>query len=105
MMKSIRSKVALAALVTLASSVGFAQSGGEATYKAKCQGCHGAAGLAETSVGKALKVKPASFWATLSLYQRWSTPASMSLAIVPPMMVASGRTERMPSMVSLTSWS
>jgi mono/diheme cytochrome c family protein len=58
MMKAIRSKVALAAIVTLASSVGFAQSGGEATYKAKCLGCHGAAGLAETSVGKALKVKP-----------------------------------------------
>jgi mono/diheme cytochrome c family protein len=58
MMKMIRSKVALAAVITLASSVGFAQSGGEATYKAKCLGCHGAAGLADSSVGKALKVKP-----------------------------------------------
>jgi mono/diheme cytochrome c family protein len=58
MMKTIRSMVALAAVVTLASSVGFAQSGGEATYKAKCMGCHGATGLADSSVGKALKVKP-----------------------------------------------
>ena len=58
MTKMIRSQVVLAVAVSLASAVCFAQSGGEATYKSKCLGCHGAAGLAETSVGKALKVKP-----------------------------------------------
>jgi mono/diheme cytochrome c family protein len=36
----------------------FAQSAGEATYKAKCQGCHGATGMADSSVGILLKVKP-----------------------------------------------
>lgn len=30
---------------------------GEATYKAKCAGCHGADGKGETATGKAMKVK------------------------------------------------
>src|SRR5438876_9145189 len=42
----------------LAGDVGFAQSAGEATYKAKCQMCHGAKGLADTPAGKSMKVKP-----------------------------------------------
>jgi mono/diheme cytochrome c family protein len=54
----IRFPVTLAAVVFLAGAVGFAQSSGEATYKAKCQGCHGPTGLAESSVGKIMKVKP-----------------------------------------------
>jgi len=57
MRKSIRSKVALAAMISLASIAGFAQSG-EATYKAKCQMCHGASGMADTGAGKSMKVKP-----------------------------------------------
>jgi mono/diheme cytochrome c family protein len=35
----------------------FAQSGAD-IYKAKCQSCHGTTGLADTAVGKTLKVKP-----------------------------------------------
>ena len=33
---------------------------GEATYKAKCQMCHGATGMADAGAGKAMKVKPAT---------------------------------------------
>lgn len=59
MSKTIRFQVALAATILLAGAVGFAQSG-EATYKAKCQMCHGAKGMADTPAGKAMKVMPIS---------------------------------------------
>lgn len=59
MSKRIRSVVALASILTVAGIVSFAQSG-EATYKAKCQMCHGATGLADSGAGKAMKVKPAT---------------------------------------------
>jgi mono/diheme cytochrome c family protein len=57
---TIRSSVVLALAVSLASAVGFAQSSGEATYKAKCQGCHGATGAGDTVTGKIVGVKPLS---------------------------------------------
>jgi mono/diheme cytochrome c family protein len=60
MTKAIRSQVVLALVVSLASAVGFAQSGGEATYKAKCAMCHGPAGAADTPTAKMMKVKPVS---------------------------------------------
>jgi mono/diheme cytochrome c family protein len=60
MNKTIRSQVVLAVVICLASAVSFAQSGGEATYKAKCAMCHGPTGAAETPTAKMLKVKPAS---------------------------------------------
>jgi cytochrome c6 len=60
MRKTVRSQAALAAVLFLACATGFAQSSGGATYKAKCQNCHGTAGLADTAMGKALKVKPAT---------------------------------------------
>lgn len=60
MTKSYRSAVTLAVMLSVAGVVGFAQSGGEATYKAKCQMCHGAAGMADAPAGKAMKVKPIS---------------------------------------------
>jgi len=44
----------------LASSVSLAQSSTEALYKLKCQMCHGEKGMADSSAGKAMKVKPAS---------------------------------------------
>ncbi|MDE3188222.1 MAG: cytochrome c [Acidobacteriota bacterium] len=40
--------------------MGFAQSSGEATYKAKCLMCHGAKGAADTPSAKMLKVLPLS---------------------------------------------
>ena len=56
-------KVFLAGSVILAvflvsAGTAFAQSAGEATYKAKCQMCHGATGMADSGAGKAMKVKP-----------------------------------------------
>jgi mono/diheme cytochrome c family protein len=56
----IRSQLVLAVVVSLASAVCFAQSGGEATYKAKCQGCHGSAGVPNPGMAKMMGVKPVS---------------------------------------------
>ena len=60
MTKMIRSQVALAAVILAASAVCFAQSGGEATYKAKCQSCHGSAGTPNPGIAKMMGVKPNS---------------------------------------------
>ena len=40
------------------AGLSFAESSGGEIYRAKCFKCHGATGLADTSMGKALKVKP-----------------------------------------------
>jgi len=58
MTKSIRSQVVLAVVFSLASAVCFAQSGGEATYKAKCQSCHGSNGTPNPGIAKLMGVKP-----------------------------------------------
>ncbi len=53
-------KLKLAGLVVLAGAIGMpalAQSGAD-TYKSKCLMCHGAAGMADSGAGKAMKVKP-----------------------------------------------
>ena len=60
MTKTIRSLLALAAVVCLAGVVGFAQSAGEATYKAKCQMCHGANGTPSAGMAKSMGVKAVS---------------------------------------------
>lgn len=60
MTKMFRSQMVLAVVVSLAGVVSFAESPGEATYKAKCAMCHGPTGAAETPTAKMLKVKPAS---------------------------------------------
>jgi mono/diheme cytochrome c family protein len=60
MAKMIRSQLVLAVVVSLAGAVCFAQSGGEATYKAKCQGCHGSAGVPTPGMAKMMGVKPVS---------------------------------------------
>ncbi len=59
MRNALRSKVVLAALVAVAGTMSFAQNG-EATYKAKCQSCHGAAGTPSPAIAKMLGVKPTS---------------------------------------------
>jgi cytochrome c6 len=59
MTKMIRSILVLAAAVSLAGAVSFAQSG-EATYKAKCQMCHGATGTPSAGMAKAMGIKAAS---------------------------------------------
>ncbi len=58
MTKRIRNVVALAVVLSLTGVVGFAQSSGQDLYKAKCLMCHGAAGMADSGAGKAMKVKP-----------------------------------------------
>jgi cytochrome c5 len=45
--------------MSLASAMSFAQSGGEATYKAKCAMCHGATGTPSAGMAK-MGVKPVS---------------------------------------------
>ena len=60
MSKTIRMQSALAAVILLSGAVGFAQTSGEATYKAKCQSCHGAQGVPNPGIANAMGVKPAS---------------------------------------------
>jgi cytochrome c6 len=60
MNKKIRFGFVLAATVLLAGTMSFAQSAGEATYKAKCQSCHGAEGIPNPGIAKAMGVKPAT---------------------------------------------
>jgi mono/diheme cytochrome c family protein len=60
MTKRVQSFVLLAVFLSLSAAVGFAQASGEAVYKSKCQMCHGAAGMADSGVGKVMKVKPIS---------------------------------------------
>jgi cytochrome c6 len=57
---TIRSLAVLAATVGLAGSMGFAQSAGEAVYKANCQSCHGSTGTPSPGIAKMMGVKPAS---------------------------------------------
>lgn len=59
MSNTMQFRVALAAAILLAGAVGFAQSG-EATYKVKCQSCHGAAGVPNPGIAKLMGVKPAT---------------------------------------------
>jgi mono/diheme cytochrome c family protein len=60
MTKKIQFQVALAVAVSLACAVGFAQSAGEATYRAKCAMCHGATGVPSAGMAKSMGVKPVS---------------------------------------------
>jgi cytochrome c6 len=60
MTKAIRFLLVSAMGVCLASAVCFAQSGGEATYKAKCAMCHGATGTPSAGMAKAMGIKAAT---------------------------------------------
>jgi cytochrome c6 len=59
MRKSIRSQVVLAALIAVAGTMSFAESG-EAVYKAHCQSCHGSTGTPSPGIAKMMGVKPAA---------------------------------------------
>jgi mono/diheme cytochrome c family protein len=53
--------VALAAIMAAATTTtAFAQSSGADIYKAKCQSCHGSAGIPTPGIAKAMGVKPAT---------------------------------------------
>jgi cytochrome c6 len=58
MNNKIQLQAAAAAVLLMAGAMSFGQAAGEATYKAKCQMCHGATGMADAGAGKTLKVKP-----------------------------------------------
>jgi cytochrome c6 len=58
MTNKIQLQAAATAILLMAGVMSFGQAPGEATYKAKCQMCHGAAGMADAGAGKTLKVKP-----------------------------------------------
>ena len=60
MTKMFRSMAVLAATVCLAGSMGFAQSAGEAVYKANCQSCHGSTGTPSPGIAKMMGVKPST---------------------------------------------
>ena len=60
MTKMIRFLMALAVAICLTSAVSFAQSAGEATYKAKCAMCHGATGTPSAGMAKSMGIKAAS---------------------------------------------
>lgn len=65
MTKTIRSLVVLAAVVSMAGALGFAQSG-DATYKSKCQMCHGPAGTPNPTMAKMMGIKPAAEYKSVS---------------------------------------
>ena len=60
MSNKIRIPLAAVLMLLFSGAVSFAQSAGETTYKAKCQMCHGAKGMADSPAGKSMKVKPVS---------------------------------------------
>ena len=66
MTKSLRSLLLLTAAASLATTLAFADSG-EATYKAKCATCHGAAGTPSPGMAKMMGIKPVSDPAMKSL--------------------------------------
>lgn len=52
--------ISITAASLLIGSAAFAQSGGEAVYKAKCQSCHGAQGMPNPGIAKNMGVKAAN---------------------------------------------
>lgn len=60
MTRMIRSQVVLALMVSVAGAMGFAQSSGEAIYKANCQSCHGSSGTPSPGIAKMMGVKPST---------------------------------------------
>jgi mono/diheme cytochrome c family protein len=57
----------LAIMVATTMSTAFAQSPGADVYKAKCQSCHGVAGVPSPALAKAMSVKPPTDAAVKSL--------------------------------------
>ncbi len=59
-MKSIRKQAVLVAVLSLAGTMSFAQSSGDAIYKAKCATCHGPAGTPSAGMAKMMGIKAVS---------------------------------------------
>jgi mono/diheme cytochrome c family protein len=60
MKSKIQITMILAVVASLAPAVSFAQSTGEAIYKQRCLACHGGDGMANSGIGKIMRVKPVS---------------------------------------------
>jgi cytochrome c6 len=60
MTRILRTQMVLAVVVYLAGALCFAQSSGQATYKAKDQMCHGATGTPSPGMAKMMGIKPIS---------------------------------------------
>ena len=56
----IKKQVVLAMVLAAAGTVGFAQTGGDAIYKANCQSCHGSSGTPNPGMAKMMDIKAAS---------------------------------------------
>jgi len=56
----IRAGLSFVAMLAVATSVALGQSSGADVYKAKCQSCHGAQGMPNPGIAKAMGVKPAN---------------------------------------------
>lgn len=59
-MNKLRNSAILALAISLTGAMCFAQSSGDAIYKAKCQMCHGASGNPSPGMAKMMGIKPAS---------------------------------------------
>lgn len=60
MTKCMRNSAILALAISLTGAMSFAQSSGDAIFKAKCQVCHGAAGTPNPGMAKMMGIKPVS---------------------------------------------
>ena len=57
MKKTLSSQLVLDVVFSVDRAACFAQASGEATYKAKCQMCHGATGTPSAGMAKAMGIK------------------------------------------------
>lgn len=60
MTKSMRNSTILALAISLTGAMSFAQSSGDAIFKAKCQVCHGPAGTPNPGMAKMMGMKAVS---------------------------------------------
>lgn len=60
MTRKVRNQVVLAVVFAVAGTVGFAQSSGDAIYKANCQSCHGSSGTPNAGMAKMMDIKAAA---------------------------------------------
>jgi cytochrome c6 len=56
----IQKQVVLAMVLAAAGTVGFAQTSGDAIYKANCQSCHGSTGTPNAGMAKMMDIKAAA---------------------------------------------
>ncbi len=78
MSKTIRNYAALAAVVVMTGVMGFAQAG-QATYKAKCQSCHGADGNPNPGIAKMMAIISSSECAFTDASEAGLTPIILAM--------------------------